>query len=396
MMANDYWESSPFGKDSIFNPSFDENQEENKKQKDNNLPKIIDCYLINYNNFYKSNPLLSKNQETKKNSFVLVITLDSQPKKIDVKLNGSTRTAQSKSITDYTFVVFYDNLIPAPLNNQSFSFIIKAYYFYDSKATDTRVLNVTAYLNGNVGNNLTIDYNVSFEELQKAGELSPDDIKKYREFITDLTNKEKVIWYYELQKHTPYHSQRDNKNPKADVMCNLTTLGMNLEFLGISCPDKNMQFEDWLEDKRVEKKYPDRTDSNSWIKLAKDLGVKSSKIDIWTKKSDTEDEIKKIIFDKIEPYISQGHSVSVSAFTIASTKGHIVRLQSVNNDGIVVDDPYGRVNNFKQREDGGSGYNGSLNSRDNIDIFGKDNLWRWSDIKICTIKYIVVFYKLEK
>ncbi len=78
-----------------------------------------------------------------------------------------------------------------------------------------------------------------------------------------------------------------------------------------------------------------------------DWGVKSAKIKIWTKKSNTEDEIKKIVFDKIEPYISQGHSVSVSAFTIASTKRHIVRLQSVNKDGIIVDDPYGRVNNFK-------------------------------------------------
>ncbi len=33
-MIDDYWQSSPFGKDSIFNPSFDEKQKELKKQRE--------------------------------------------------------------------------------------------------------------------------------------------------------------------------------------------------------------------------------------------------------------------------------------------------------------------------------------------------------------------------
>ena len=187
----------------------------------------------------------------------------------------------------------------------------------------------------------------------------------------------------------------DNDNTDAARMCNLTSLAMNLESLGIECPDPTMQFEDWLEKKREEKGYPKRTESESWIKLANDLGVKSERIEIWTKKNDSVETIRKKVYDEIMPYIENGHSVSLSAFTLKSDKGHVVRIQSVNEDGIIVDDPYGRVNNFQEREKGGSGYSGSINSKDNLDIFGKDNLWRWEDIKICTIKYIVVFYKTE-
>ena len=235
--------------------------------------------------------------------------------------------------------------------------------------------------------------NLQLIKLQEMYELEPSEIKKYRQFIKTLGKEEKKIWYNELQKHVKYHSQRDNENPKADVMCNLTTLAMNLEYLGISCPDSKMQFEDWLEKKRVEKKYPIRTSSDSWIKLARDFNIKSERIDsIATTHNHSITEIKNIITEQINPYLESGHSISLSAFTFKSQKGHIVKLQSIRADGIIVDDPYGKVKNFSERDKGGSGYKNTKNSKDGSVIMGKDNIWTWADIKIATIKYIVVFY----
>ena len=192
--------------------------------------------------------------------------------------------------------------------------------------------------------------NLQLIKLQEMYELEPSEIKKYRQFIKTLGKEEKKIWYNELQKHVKYHSQRDNENPKADVMYNLTTLAMNLEYLGISCPDSKMQFEDWLEKKRVEKKYPIRTSSDSWIKLARDFNIKSERIDsIATTHNHSITEIKNIITEQINPYLESGHSISLSAFTFKSQKGHIVKLQSIRADGIIVDDPYGKVKNFSER-----------------------------------------------
>jgi hypothetical protein len=410
-MIDEYWESSPFGKDSIFNPSFDEKQRDEKEKRFQG-GEIIDISISSgdlireeYFRNNKSDRLGKENAiQPIKNISQIQSNLSSVTVSISVYTKGYSESVyvtvnknkQRAVNLGSIFVAVFKLNIPKKEGKKKFEITAQITDFSGDKSIDAKKMTATIDSDGKINKSLIIENNVSFEELVKAGELNTDEIKKYREFIKDLPHDEKKIWYFELQKHTAYHSQRDNNNPKAEVMCNLTSLAMNLEFLGVACPDNNMQFEDWLEQKRVDKKYPDRTDPNCWIKLANDLGVKSDKIDIWSKKSNTEEEIKKIVFDKIEPYISNGHSISVSAFTIASTKGHIVRLQSINNDGIVVDDPYGRVNNFKQREEGGSGYKGSLNSKDNIDIFGKDNLWRWNDIKICTIKYIVVFYKLEK
>jgi hypothetical protein len=354
-------------------------------------PKIISVNLVKS---YLNN--------NRKDNFVLSIYVDNYPNKVEVEFDNKKEIAKS-NLPSYgnfgysgNFIVNLNKLIPPPYNSKEFSFVINAFDNFNN-ICDTKIYKVTANINGDISNGIFEEYGEAelFKKLQNSGELEPNEIKEYRKFISKLEANLKSVWYIELQKHVRYKSQRDNENPKADVMCNLTTLAMNLEFLGIGCPQLNIQFEDWLENKRVEKKYPDRTSPDSWIKLAKDLGVKSKKVDIWTKKSDSEEAIKKTLNDKIKPFLDDGNSISLSAFSISSKKGHIVKLQSINNDGIIVDDPFGRVNNFKERENGGSGYKGSKNSKNNIDIFGKDNLWRWSDVKICTIKYIVVFFKLE-
>lgn len=75
-------------------------------------------------------------------------------------------------------------------------------------------------------------------------------------------------------------------------------------------------------------------------------------------------------------------------------KGHIVRVQSIDENKIVVDDPYGRVNGkvngFEHRQKCNKG--GYIkNNKTSGGIIGNDNEWYWSDIENVTIKYIETY-----
>ena len=125
--------------------------------------------------------------------------------------------------------------------------------------------------------------------------------------------------------------------------------------------------------------------SEAWDKLAEQFEIKSKKVGLWT--SD-----KNILKKNLLPEIENGHGVVISIFSVASGKGHIVRLQSVESTGLIVDDPFGKLNDFKQREQGGSGYTGTANTRSVDSHMGEDNLWTWANIEKTQIKYADVFY----
>ena len=382
-MDTEYWKSSPFGENSIFHPNYD-----TKNLKINYLSCDKDDTYT-----YLHFEITARNLSSDKATLIVVeseVFFDETiiSKVITISRNG----------TKYFQVKFSEKKLSKTIFEGEFEF--KATIVCDGLSATTgefRIKCSTKKQNTKEQKEETDakkeDPNEEvFRTLQMAGELSPKEIREYRSLISTLDDTKKQIWYFELQQHVPYHSQRDNDNKDADFMCNMTSLAMNLECLGVECPDSTMQFEDWLDIQREKNSYGSREDSNSWIKLAKDLGVKSERINFKTNKNDSVKTIKDTIVNTIMPYIENGHSVSISAFT---KKGHIVRLQSVNEDGIVVDDPNGQVNDFLEREKGGSGYTGTRNTKDNTSVLGKDNTWRWSDIQIWTIKYFVVFYKQE-
>lgn len=108
-------------------------------------------------------------------------------------------------------------------------------------------------------------------KLEKEGEelrFTPTQIEEVRKQIAALTSEEEQEKYYLLlQRAVKYKSQRDNQSMASvyereiqgrskvrDYMCNLTVLAMCLEYLGIDNPTKKkgQQFDDYLEDKRVE------------------------------------------------------------------------------------------------------------------------------------------------
>ncbi|WP_461633068.1 fibronectin type III domain-containing protein [Labilibaculum euxinus] len=225
----------------------------------------------------------------------------------------------------------------------------------------------------------------------EKNELTVSEISDVRDKIKTLEDeKKKKELYLELQKKVSYHNQRNNNQTRyvADRMCNLTSESMCLEYLGITCPDANMQFEDYLEKIRSENNYGARTTPGARKKVAEHLGACYDK-KIYGGSFSTK---KKALKDYVIPKLESGSAVMLSVWP--KCKGHLVRLQSVSKEGVIVDDPYGKVTNFITRENCNSGGYDS-NSKTDEDSKGKDNLWKWEDIKNVTIKYVEVYSECE-
>jgi hypothetical protein len=222
----------------------------------------------------------------------------------------------------------------------------------------------------------------NLRDLIKKGEISANEIKEYREYIKTLPVAQRAAWYLELQKHVPYHSQSDNqceaKGANGHNMCSVTSLAMNFEALGVSNPDSDKQFEDYLGE---EEGYPDFKLVEAWSRLANDYYLKtSSNIPL--------NNSKATLISKIKPELEKGNSISLSLYP--SCKGHIVRVQGIDNGGLWIDDPYGscpiKCKLYRQKC-GKNSYQKYGSTPDG----GNNNYYTWDEIKQITVKYMVVF-----
>jgi hypothetical protein len=226
--------------------------------------------------------------------------------------------------------------------------------------------------------------------LEGDKELTAEQIAEIREdYIEKLPEEQQGDAYMLLQAVAPYHSQRDNlakptehdcKSVKdkngdiikasdgsdstvcskpqeiADRMCNLTSVAMAFEFLGISKDDvinmvekeitlpeetKNADMEDILDYFRNEKDLGNRTQYVTWDSIAKRLDLSSGSVNINSSKKDKQK------ISEIKEHLQQGRAAVVSFFLV---KGHIVRVQDIDDTGITVDDPYGEINNMAKRD----------------------------------------------
>lgn len=198
-----------------------------------------------------------------------------------------------------------------------------------------------------------------------------------------------------------------------DIMCNLTSVSMGLDYLGLQKPCSNChsscasmaQLEDYLECERLAFNYGDRINSEVWTDLLEKFGVEGKSVtikdlhsvqknsDLSSAQKQTEINARKAALkEKINGELKKGNAVVMSLFPTG--KGHIVRVVAVTDDGIVFDDPYGKMfpSGFAERERGGSGYdkvNGRNIPTDTPDKAerGKHVLYTWTDLTNCTMKF---------
>jgi hypothetical protein len=242
--------------------------------------------------------------------------------------------------------------------------------------------------------------------------LTPQEIKQIREMIEEVEDEDKKAKYFlTLQEKVPYHNQNDNLGIRrqnidngrtnqyvAETMCNLTSLTMAIEYMGISQEDiinminqdkdlklpkdlEDAQTEDLLDFIRQKKNYGDRRNSETWDELAEYCGLETE--DIIYVSSSQKANLK---INQIKGYLEEGKSVLVS---LALWKRHIVRLQKIDESGMVIDDPYGAISSISAREFKDNpntfGYDKNTSDLSFTGRKGNDNPYSWDDFN--TKKY---------
>jgi len=240
---------------------------------------------------------------------------------------------------------------------------------------------------------------------EKKPHLTAKEIAKIRPQIAAIADKSKrENAYLKLQTKVEYHNQCDNK-PSKDLkilpnkdpvvqtayrMCNVTSLAMAFEMLGVSkndfigmyekktkkqIPDseKCKDFEDVLDWVRYDQNYGNRVLVKAWQNLAKLCEIDSESI-TWNS------SLKIVVCqNKVKEWLKEGYGVVVSLY---STAGHIVRLQDITEDGIIVDDPYGKINSMATRELTESGGYAGTSNASGVKNKGEDNTYTWSDLNM--------------
>lgn len=227
--------------------------------------------------------------------------------------------------------------------------------------------------------------------LMAKARLSPEEIGQARELISQEPDEKRRGDLFEaLQSKVYYHNQRDNASKEGnesigDKMCNLTSLAMCLSYLGVPNPDPTLQYEDALEKIRLKKKLPARTLMTGWSGVAKELGVT---VDVLG---------SEVVEDKAWYTKNVLSRLRAGQSVMLSMTGHIVRVQGLTEQGLVVDDPYGRSillpGTDRSWEKGGN------NSRENPQNDGKggnrgeDHVWPWAAVAKHSMLWIAAFKK---
>jgi hypothetical protein len=161
-----------------------------------------------------------------------------------------------------------------------------------------------------------------------------------------------------------------------DVMCNLTSLAMCLEFLGVDNPYPEMQFEDALERIRVEHVGAKRTTSAGWGGVATHLGVE------WGFVKGAGAKGREWYEANVKPHLAAGEAMMLSI------DGHIARLQAVTEAGLMADDPFGHSTLGTGAARGWEGTNKKGSSTSNV---GEDITWPWEDVERHAMLWIAWF-----
>ncbi len=229
---------------------------------------------------------------------------------------------------------------------------------------------------------------ISGEDLQALmaeARLSPEQIARARALIGREPKSARPALYRELQDKVVYANQRDNKATLGGKqietghgeMCNLTALAMCLQYLGIPNPHPDMQYEDALEKVRQQHHFRARTTPEGWGAVARACGANVDML-TWNGTHD-----RNWWRQHVGAAVSSGKSV------MTSITGHIVRIQDVDDDGIVVDDPYGK----RVLLPGGKKHwkivkNNAKNSGGHE---GENNLWTWEHVERHSFLWVAAF-----
>jgi uncharacterized protein YvpB len=243
----------------------------------------------------------------------------------------------------------------------------------------------------------------------QKSELSTDEIRRFRTFIAQRPEQERILMYRFLQGRTKFFNQHNNKaeyadrddygQAKANQMCGVTTLANVLTYLGARNPDPARQFEDSLEKLRRDptlhgklqlpwQAFKKRGGGEVWKVLgyfSTYLGAKPGVDDLYGLGNLNDDRIR-----KIKAALDQGSGVLLginmpnrsTAAPGDDTMGHIVRLQGYDDTGFIIDDSNGDISNGKYKKDEAPA--------DEVTQLGNNNKWTYALTKRYSKHFFII------
>lgn len=229
------------------------------------------------------------------------------------------------------------------------------------------------------------------EELMTQQRLTPEQINRARELIGELPPDQQKPKFLELQSKSAYLNQRDNKSAQEGEdggTCNFTSVAMVLEYLGVANPDPSRQFEDVLIEKANGAKIKN---ASTWEAVAKQFGVTMKPVIMGA--TDAGRTISRAEWESVrDNHLAAGEGV------VIGLRGHVIRLQGMNEAGLIVDDPYGastlaadkRVERDGETERYWWEADG-VNDKDAGSHKGEDHGYPWKDVETYRFKYVIAF-----
>jgi hypothetical protein len=233
--------------------------------------------------------------------------------------------------------------------------------------------------------------NAAVADALKANDGSAASVASVREVISaqQLDKRERAAAYRALAASVPYRNQRDN-GPDGDVMCNMTSMAMSLEGLGVGGDQNGKQAENLLDGKRSRKGLS-RYDERQRETLADSLGVDARTLK--TPGFADGAAAKEWYVANVAPRLEDG---ATATFGVEGGNGkggrfrHVIRLQWVEDGGLRVDDPFG-AGLAPDKTGETVGYR-ALNDKQGQGGVGADGFMPWADVaRMNANKYVQIY-----
>jgi len=233
-----------------------------------------------------------------------------------------------------------------------------------------------AKANGNAKPPKVHDANVS--AALKAVDGSASSIASARKAITSapLSAKERIAAFKYLNESVPYRNQR-NTAGIGDTMCNVTSMAMAFNGLGVGTDESSKEFEHTLASKMSSMGLK-RTEEKHRETLAAAYGIDARTT--YTPKTFASGAAARQWYEaQVLPELQKGNQATMS-INVSGASGHVMRVEWVEAKGLRVDDPYGMF--------------GGLNGTDSQSGNGNSQLISWDDVATMNAgKYVQLYSK---
>lgn len=242
---------------------------------------------------------------------------------------------------------------------------------------------------GNAGGGTRIS-NAEVNSALKGMDGSPESIANARKAVgaNDLSNAERAEAYRRINGNVPYRNQRDN-GADGDVMCNMTSMAMAMNGLGMGADESKGQYENQIDKKRAGLGLS-RYDEDQRESLAENMGVDA--VTLKTPGFSNADAAKAWYMENVFPRMANG---ATATFGVEGGNGsggkfrHVIRLEWVEDGGLRIDDPFGA--GLQSDDKGNVGYQ-KLNAQNGQAGVGEDGFMPWDQVaKMNKNKYVQLY-----